>query len=41
MFAFVVAGGTSIVLYKLVIGRMSTNAAAATNSILVATKTLA
>ena len=25
MFAFVVAGGASIVLYKLVIGRMSTN----------------
>jgi pilus assembly protein CpaB len=41
MFAFVVAGGASIVLYKLVIGRMSTNAPAATSSILVATKNLA
>ena len=41
MFAFVVAGGASIVLYKLVIGRMSTNAPAATSSILVATKDLA
>jgi pilus assembly protein CpaB len=41
MFAFVVAAGASIVLYKLVIGRMSTNAPAATSSILVATKDLA
>jgi pilus assembly protein CpaB len=41
MFAFVVAGGASIVLYKLVIGRMSTNASVVTSSILVATKTLA
>jgi len=41
MFAFVVAGGASVVLYKLVIGRMSTNAPAATSSILVATKDLA
>jgi pilus assembly protein CpaB len=41
MFAFVVAGGASIVLYKLVIGRMSTNAPAATSSILVAAKNLA
>jgi pilus assembly protein CpaB len=41
MFAFVVAGGASLVLYKLVIGRMSSNAPAATTSILVATKNLA
>jgi pilus assembly protein CpaB len=41
MFAFVVAGGASLVLYKLVIGRMSSNAPAATSSILVATKNLA
>ena len=41
MFAFVVAGGASMVLYKLVIGHMSTNAPAATSSILVATKDLA
>jgi pilus assembly protein CpaB len=41
MFAFVVAAGASIVLYKLVIGHMSTNAPAATSSILVATKDLA
>src|ERR1700683_2346541 len=40
MFAFVVAAGASIVLYKLVIGRMSANAPAATSSILVATKNL-
>jgi pilus assembly protein CpaB len=40
MFAFVVAGGASFVLYKLVIGRMRTNAPAATSSILVATKNL-
>jgi pilus assembly protein CpaB len=41
LFAFIVAGGASIVLYKLVVGRMSTNAPAATSSILVATKDLA
>jgi pilus assembly protein CpaB len=41
MFAFVVAGGASIVLYKLVIVRMSTNAPAATSSILVAANDLA
>src|SRR5580658_3148794 len=40
MFAFVVAGGASLVLYKLVIGRMSANAPAATSSILVAAKNL-
>jgi pilus assembly protein CpaB len=40
MFAFVVAGGASIVLYKLVIGRIRTNAPAATSSILVAAKNL-
>jgi pilus assembly protein CpaB len=40
LFAFVVAGGASVILYKLVIGRMSTNAPAATSSILVATKNL-
>jgi pilus assembly protein CpaB len=41
MFAFVVAGGASMILYKLVIGRMSANTPAATSSILVATKNLA
>jgi len=40
MFAFVVAGGASLVLYKLVIGRVSTSAPAATSSILVAAKNL-
>ena len=40
MFAFVVAGGASMLLYKLVIGRVSTNAPAITSSILVATKNL-
>jgi pilus assembly protein CpaB len=41
MFAFVVAGGASLVLYKLVIGHVSTSApAAATSSILVAAKNL-
>ena len=40
MFAFVVAGGASMLLYKLVIGRVSTNAPAITSSILVASKNL-
>lgn len=40
MFAFLVAGSASVVLYKLMIGRMSTAAPAATSSILVASKNL-
>jgi pilus assembly protein CpaB len=40
LFAFVVAGGASMVLYKLVIGHMRTTAPEATNSIVVATKNL-
>src|SRR5580698_6985907 len=40
MFAFIVAAGASMVLYKLVIGHVSTSAPAATSSILVATKNL-
>jgi pilus assembly protein CpaB len=40
MFAFVVAGGASLVLYKLVIGHVSASAPAATSSILVAAKNL-
>jgi pilus assembly protein CpaB len=40
MFAFVVAGGASMLLYKLVIGRVTTNAPAVTSSLLVATKNL-
>src|SRR5579863_5486921 len=40
LFAFVVAGGASMVLYKLVIGRINTSAPAPTSSILVATKNL-
>jgi pilus assembly protein CpaB len=40
MFAFVVAAGASIVLYRLVIGRMKTNAPIATSSVFVATKNL-
>ncbi len=40
MFAFVVAGGASLVLYKLVIGHVSASAPAITSSILVATKNL-
>ena len=40
VFAFVVAGGASMLLYKLVIGRVSTNAPAVTSSILVAAKNL-
>jgi len=40
MFAFVVAGGASLILYKLVIGRVSTSAPAVTSSILIATKNL-
>jgi pilus assembly protein CpaB len=40
MFAFVVAGGASMILYRLVINRMNTGAPAATSSILVATRNL-
>jgi pilus assembly protein CpaB len=40
LFAFVVAGGSSIVLYRLVIGRMNTSAPSATSSIVVAAKNL-
>jgi pilus assembly protein CpaB len=40
MFAFVVAGGASFVLYQLVIGRMKTSAPVATSSLVVATKNL-
>jgi pilus assembly protein CpaB len=40
LFAFVVAGGASVLLYKLVIGRIKTNAPVATSSIVVASKKL-
>ena len=40
MFAFVVAAGASMVLYRLVVGRMTATAPAATTSITVATKNL-
>ena len=40
MFAFIVAGGASVALYRLVMGRMHVNAAAQTTSIVLATKQL-
>jgi pilus assembly protein CpaB len=40
MFAFIVAGGASVALYRLVMGKMHVNAAAQTTSIIVATKQL-